>query len=60
MPPTNVLNAITEKADLSPVKKGWVGDKPCLVTVDTGVYVTVASMTWPPDDLKDSQTNATC
>jgi hypothetical protein len=36
------LTVITENADPSLVTQGWVGDKPCLVTVDTGAYVTVA------------------
>jgi hypothetical protein len=31
-----------EKVDPSLVTQGCVGDKPCLVTVDTGAYVTVA------------------
>jgi hypothetical protein len=35
------LTVITEKADPSLVTQGWVGDKPCLVTVDTGAFVTV-------------------
>jgi hypothetical protein len=33
-----------EKADTSLVTQGWVGDKPCRVTVDTGAYVTVARL----------------
>jgi hypothetical protein len=33
---------ITESADPSLVTLGWVRDKPCLMTVDTGAYVTVA------------------
>jgi hypothetical protein len=41
-PPRYALNVITEKAALSLVTQGWVGDKPCQVTVDTGAYVTVA------------------
>jgi hypothetical protein len=36
------LTGITTKADTALVTQVWVGDKPCLVTVDTGVYVTVA------------------
>ncbi|XP_023718761.1 uncharacterized protein LOC111870591 [Cryptotermes secundus] len=32
---------MTEKANTSLVTQGWVGDKPCQVTVDTGAYVTV-------------------
>jgi hypothetical protein len=36
------LTGITTKADTGLVTQGWVGDKPCLVTVDTGAYVTVA------------------
>jgi hypothetical protein len=35
------LIVITEEADPSLVTQGWVGDKPCLVTVDTGAYITV-------------------
>jgi hypothetical protein len=34
------MTAITENSDPSLVTQGWVGDKPCLVTVDTGAYVT--------------------
>jgi hypothetical protein len=37
------LTGGTEKADTSLVTQGWVGDKLCRVTVDTGAYVTVAS-----------------
>jgi hypothetical protein len=40
--PHHALTGITEKADPSLVTQGWVGDKPCLVTVDTGAHVTVA------------------
>jgi hypothetical protein len=40
-----------EKADPSLVTQGWVGDKPCLVTVHTRAYVTVArpdiAARWP-------------
>jgi hypothetical protein len=35
------LTVITENIDPSLVTQGWVGDKPCFVTVDTGAYVTV-------------------
>jgi hypothetical protein len=39
------------KADIRLVTQVWVGDKPCLVTVDTGAYVTVArpdiTARWP-------------
>jgi hypothetical protein len=31
-----------EKADTSLLTQGWVSDKQCTVTVDTGAYVTVA------------------
>jgi hypothetical protein len=41
-PPHHALTIIMVNADPSLVTQGWVGDKPCLVTVDTGVYVTVA------------------
>jgi hypothetical protein len=30
-----------ERADPSLVTQGWVGDKPCLLTIDSGVYMTV-------------------
>jgi hypothetical protein len=33
---------ITEKADPSLVTQGWVSDKPWLMTVDTGAFITVA------------------
>jgi hypothetical protein len=38
----HTLTVITENEDPSLVTQGWVGDKPCLVTVDTRAYVTVA------------------
>jgi hypothetical protein len=41
-PPHYALTDITRKHDTSLVTQGWVGDKPCRVTVDTGAYVTVA------------------
>jgi hypothetical protein len=40
--PHHMLIVSTEKADPSLFTQGWVGDKPCLVTVDKGAYVTVA------------------
>jgi hypothetical protein len=40
-PPNHSLTVIMENTDLSLVTQGWVGEKPCLVTVDTGAYVTV-------------------
>jgi hypothetical protein len=42
MPSHYALTGITSKADTGLVTQGWVGDKPCLVTVDTGAYMTVA------------------
>jgi hypothetical protein len=49
--PHHALTNITENTDPSLVTQGWVGDKPCLVTVDTGAYVTVArpdiATRWP-------------
>jgi hypothetical protein len=45
------LTVITERADPSLVTQGWVCDKPCLVTIDAGAYVTVArhniAIGWP-------------
>jgi hypothetical protein len=41
-PPHYALTGVTEQTDTSLVTQGWVGDKPCRVTVDTGAYVTVA------------------
>jgi hypothetical protein len=42
---------LTERAEPSLVIKGWVGDKPCLVTIDTGAYATAArpdtAVGWP-------------
>jgi hypothetical protein len=35
-----MFSVITEKADPSLVTQGWVGDKPCLLTVDIAAYVT--------------------
>jgi hypothetical protein len=50
-PPHYALTDITEKTDTSLVTQGWVGDKPCRVTVDTGTYVTIArpdiAARWP-------------
>jgi hypothetical protein len=40
-PSHHALTIIMENANPM-VAQGWVGEKPCLVTVDTGVYVTVA------------------
>jgi hypothetical protein len=40
--PYQALTVITENVDPSLVTQGWVGGKPCHVTVDTGAYVTVA------------------
>jgi hypothetical protein len=40
--PHHTLIVITENTDLSLVTQGWVGDKPCLVTVDNRAYITVA------------------
>ncbi|XP_033607223.1 uncharacterized protein LOC117282280, partial [Cryptotermes secundus] len=40
-PPHYALTDMTEKANTSLVTQGWVGDKPCQVTVDTGAYVMV-------------------
>jgi hypothetical protein len=45
------LTAITENADPSLVAQGWVGEKPCLLTVDTDAYVTVIR----PDITDDSR-----
>jgi hypothetical protein len=41
-PPHYALTDITGINDISLVTQGWVGNKPCRVTVDTGAYVTVA------------------
>jgi hypothetical protein len=41
-PPHYALTDITGINDTSLVTQGWVGNKPCQVTVDTGAYVTVA------------------
>jgi hypothetical protein len=50
-PPHHALTIITENVDPSLVTQGWVGDKPCLVTVGTGVYATVVrpdiTAEWP-------------
>jgi hypothetical protein len=40
--PHYALTDTTELPNTSLVTQGWVGDKPCQVTVDTGAYVTVA------------------
>jgi hypothetical protein len=36
--PHHALRVITENADPSLVTQGWVGDKQCLVTVDTSLW----------------------
>jgi hypothetical protein len=41
-PPHYALTDITRKHDTSLDTQGWLGDKPCRVTVVTGAYVTVA------------------
>jgi hypothetical protein len=40
--PHHALTVITESVDPILVTQGWISDKPCLVTVDTGEYITVA------------------
>jgi hypothetical protein len=40
--PHYALTDFTEKTDTSLVTQGWVGDKPCRMTADTGAYFTVA------------------
>jgi hypothetical protein len=49
------LTVIKEYTDPSIFTQGWVGDKPCLVTVDTGAYVTVVrpdiAAGWPERQL---------
>jgi hypothetical protein len=37
-----MLNVITERAKTSLVTRGWVGDKLCLIPIDTGACVTAA------------------
>jgi hypothetical protein len=37
------LNLITEMAENSFITQSWIGNKLCLVTIDTGTYVIVAS-----------------
>jgi hypothetical protein len=46
--PHHALTVITEKGDPSLVTQGWVGDKPCLMTMDTGAYETMAQNTAEP------------
>jgi hypothetical protein len=37
-----IPRAVTmERVDPSLVTQGWVGDKPCLVTVDNGTYMSI-------------------
>jgi hypothetical protein len=38
----HMSTVMTERADPSLVRQGWVGDKPCIVTMDTGAYIDVA------------------
>jgi hypothetical protein len=51
MPSHYALTGIMTKADTGLVTQGWFGDKPCLVTLDTGTYMTVARLDivagWP-------------
>jgi hypothetical protein len=53
--PHHALTVITGNAHTSMVTQGWVGDKPCVVTVDTGANVTVArsdiAAGWPEKQL---------
>jgi hypothetical protein len=55
-----VQTVITERADPSLAIQGWVGDKPCLVTVDIGVYVTAArpniAAQWPEREINQCYT----
>jgi hypothetical protein len=37
------LNLLTEMAENSLITQGWIGNKLCLVTIDTGTYVAIAS-----------------
>jgi hypothetical protein len=43
-PHHHAVIVITVRADRSLVTQGWVADKPCFVTFDTGAYVTVARL----------------
>jgi hypothetical protein len=56
--PHHALTVNKEYTDPSLFTKGWVGDKPCLVTVDTGAYVTVVrpdiAAGWPERQLRQS------
>jgi hypothetical protein len=49
--PYHALTFITENAHHNLVTQSWVGNKPCLVTVDTGAKVSVArpdiAAEWP-------------
>jgi hypothetical protein len=44
-----VSTVILEKINLSVVTQGWTGDRPCIITVDAGAYVTVHGDTSSPD-----------
>jgi hypothetical protein len=41
-PTPSTLNSITERVENSLIPQIWFGDKPYLVTIDTGVCVTIA------------------
>jgi hypothetical protein len=45
--PHHALTVITENADPSLATQGWIGDKPCLVTVDTTVARPDIGAAWP-------------
>jgi hypothetical protein len=53
-PHHHMLTVIKERADPSLVTQDGVGDKQCLMTVDTRVYVTSSGPTSPLDDAKDN------
>jgi hypothetical protein len=54
------LTVISENTDPSLVTQGWFGDKPCLVTVDTRAYVTMARPDVLPDGPKGRRTKVSC
>jgi hypothetical protein len=53
--PHHALTVIKEYTDPTLLTQGWVGDKPYLVTVDTGAYITVVrpdiAAGWPERQL---------
>jgi hypothetical protein len=58
--PHHALTVVKERADAYLVTQSWVSDKPCLATIDTEAYMTVArpniTARWPKRQLNQCYT----